>query len=47
MVKLERIFEPDSSRHSRYQAKYQIYQRMAPRIAEMAQELSGETRMQG
>jgi xylulokinase len=40
MVKLERTFEPDLSRHARYQARYQNYQRLAPRMAEMARELS-------
>ena len=44
MVKLERTFEPNLARHTRYQASYQNYQRLAPRLAEMARELSaGDT----
>ena len=46
MVKLERTFEPDLSRHTRYQARYQSYQRLAPRMAEMARELSTGTQQQ-
>ena len=47
MVKLERTFEPDLPRHTRYQASYQNYQRLAPRMAEMARELSTGTLPKG
>jgi xylulokinase len=46
MVKLERTFEPDMPRHACYQARYQNYLRLAPRMARLAQEWSVETRPQ-
>ena len=40
MVKLERTFEPDLSRHARYQARYEHYRRLAPLMTDYLQALS-------
>jgi hypothetical protein len=34
MVKIERVFEPNSSQHDRYQERYALYRQMWPLMAD-------------
>ena len=40
MVKLDRTFQPDPTRHTRYQERFQLYQRLEPLIREYLRDLS-------
>ena len=42
MVRLERTFEPDMAMHRCYEARYQLYQRFGPLMAETLRELSAD-----
>ena len=43
MVKLESVFEPDLTRHERYQARFQLYKQLGPRMTDYLQELANDT----
>ena len=47
MVKLERTFEPNLARHARYQARYQVYQRLGPLMTDYLREASAEPNLPG
>jgi xylulokinase len=47
MVKLERTFEPDFMKHTRYQAWYQYYQRMGLLMTDFLREISAGTPLEG
>jgi xylulokinase len=40
MVKMEHTFEPDTARHNRYQARYQLYQRLEALMIDYLRDLS-------